>query len=91
MGRVVLPGREDDGSTVVCPQLMREPDSRARNFQIDVDERHLWPALAGKLQRLGRRMCRTEDCMSRVFEHRGGTVGNNRFVFDDQHNHHDPF
>jgi hypothetical protein len=26
--------------------------------------------------------------MSRLFEHRSGTVGNNRFVLDDQYNHH---
>jgi hypothetical protein len=80
--------REDDGGAIVSAQLLRESDARTRNFEIDVYERDFRPALPCERQRLGRAVRGSENHVSRILQRRCTTVGNNRFILDDQYHHH---
>jgi hypothetical protein len=77
-----LAGREDDCSTEVRAQVLRYTDSGSRALEVDVDDGGIGLAIAHVLQRLARRVCGTQHHVTRIFEHRGGTVGNNRFILD---------
>ena len=88
MRQVQPTGREDDRCAVLTVQLMRETDADARKLQIDIDQRHVGSVLTRQLERVAGGVCGPEHSMSRVFQHRGGTVRNNHLILDDQHDHH---
>jgi hypothetical protein len=58
------------------------------NFQVDVDDGDVRLAMAHELERCLGGICRPEHFVSRILEHSGGTVRNNRCVLDDQYDHH---
>jgi hypothetical protein len=80
--------REDNGRAVVRAELLREPDACTGNFEIDVYQRDFGPALPCQLERFGRAVRGSKNDVSRIFQRRCTTVGNNHLVLDDQHHHH---
>jgi hypothetical protein len=87
-GRLDAARREHDSRAVVSAELLRKPNACTGNFEIDVYERDVRPALACQLQRCGRTMRGSKNHVSRILQRRCRTVGNNRLVLDDQYHHH---
>ena len=81
-------GREDDRSSVLSAELLRDADSCAVSFEVDIYERDIRSLTSRQLERFARRVRRPEYGKSCVFEYRRRTAGDDCFIFDDQYDHH---